>query len=114
MDMELIKFIFQVGQFILTCAVGFYVYMGNKDKVTNDRITKLEEDIDHKFDGHVERIAKLEARAEKAPTHKDMAEIHEKINQVSACVNRLEGEFSGATRTLQLIHETLMEQARRQ
>jgi hypothetical protein len=107
--MEEWKFAFQVLQFLLTGSIGVYVYMSNKDKVTNDRISKLEDDIDAKFDGHVERIAKLEARAEKAPTHKDMAELHEKVNQVSACVNRLEGEFTGANRTLQLIHETLME-----
>lgn len=113
MDMEFLKFGFQVLQFLLTGGIGIYVYLTNKNKVTNDRISKLEDDIDEKLDSHVERIAKIEARAEKAPTHKDMAEIHEKINQVSACVNRLEGEFSGATRTLQLIHETLMEQARK-
>lgn len=113
MDIEFFKFGFQVLQFLLTGGIGIYVYLTNKNKVTNDRISKLEGDIDEKLDSHVERIAKIEARAEKAPTHKDMAEIHEKINQVSACVNRLEGEFSGATRTLQLIHETLMEQARK-
>lgn len=112
-NMEALKFGFQVLQFLLTGGIGIYVYLTNKNKVTNDRISKLENDIDEKLDGHVERIAKIEARAEKAPTHKDMAEIHEKINQVSACVNRLEGELSGWTRTLQLIHETLMEQARK-
>lgn len=103
------KFGFQVLQFLLTGGIGIYVYMTNKDKVTNDRITDLEKDIDKKSDDHGERIAKLEARVEKAPTHDDLAKLHEKINEVSACVNRLEGEFIGASRTLQLIHETLME-----
>ncbi len=107
--MERWDFALKVLQFLLWAGTSFYVYMSNKDKVTNDRITELEKEIDSKSDDHSERIAKLEARAEKSPTHKDMAEIHEKINQVSACVSRLEGEFTGANRTLQLIHETLME-----
>ena len=102
-------FALKVLQVLLWCGTSFYVYMSNKDKVTNDRITKLESDIDDKSDDHSERIAKLEARIEKSPTHDDLFRFQEKINEVSKCVNRLEGEFIGASKTLQLIHETLME-----
>ncbi|MDF0377682.1 hypothetical protein [Methylophilus sp. YYY-1] len=109
MDMEAVKFGFQVLQFLVTGAIGVYVYMSKKDIVTNERIGKLENDIDQKIDQHGERIARLEAKAEKAPTHEDIGKVYDKINQVSDCVSRLEGEFAGATRTLQLIHETLME-----
>ena len=83
MDLEIFKFGFQVLQFLLTGGIGVYVYLTNKDKVTNDRISRLEDDIDTKLDVQGERIAKLEANAEKAPTHNDLASIHEKINGVS-------------------------------
>jgi len=107
--MEEWKFAFQVLQFLLTGGIGVYVYMSGKDTVTNGRISKLEADIDAKIDQHGERIAKIEARAEKAPTHEDLAKIYDKINKQSECLSRLEGEFEGVKRTLQLIHETLME-----
>lgn len=109
MDMEAFKFGFQVLQFLLTGGIGIYVYLSGKDTVTNSRITKLEDDIDSKINTQGERIAKIEARAEKAPTHDDLARLYDKINKQSECLKRLEGEFEGVKRTLQLIHETLME-----
>lgn len=105
---EYIKLGFQILQFLITLALGFYVHLTNKDKVTNDRISQIETDIIDKVEAHAERITKVETILEQAPTHSDMAYIHEKINQVSACVKRLEGDFSGAKHTLDLIHEFLM------
>lgn len=109
MDMEVVKFGFQVLQFIATAGVGFYVYMSNKDKVTNDRITKFEDDIDDKIEKQGERIAGLEAKSGGAPTHADLSSIHEKINDVSKDLASLTGEVTASNRTLNLIHETLME-----
>lgn len=109
MDMEWLKLSFQVLQFLLWCGTSFYVYMSNKDKVTNDRIGKLEDDLDIKLDGYGERIATLEAKTGGAPTHADLAGIHEKINEVSGSMKELKGEFTATNRTLTLIHETLME-----
>lgn len=113
MEIETLKLGFQVLQFLLTGAIGVYVYLTTKDQVTNDRISKLEDDIDGRLDSHLERIAKVEAKTDKALTHADLEDLYTKINKVDACVNRLEGEFVGATRTLNLIHETLMEERRK-
>ena len=109
MDIETLKFGFQVLQFIATGAIGIYVYISNKNRVTNDRISTLENDIDTRLDGQSVRVAKLEEALHHAPTHDDLSKLHEKINDMSACMNRMEGEFKGNTRTLQLIHETMME-----
>jgi len=111
-NLEAWKFAFQVLQFLLTGGVGVYVYMTTKDTVTNTRITKLEEDMDQKTDKQNERIARLEESMRAVPTHKDLGQIHEKINAVSVCVNRLEGKFSETSKVLNLIHETLMERSR--
>lgn len=109
MDMGMLDFMLKALQFLLWAGTSFYVYISNKDKVTNERIGRLETDIDAKIDGHTERIAKIEARSEKAPTHDDLAKLYDKLNKQSECLHRLEGEFEGVKRTLQLIHETLME-----
>lgn len=113
MNIETLKFGFQILQFLLTAGVGFYVYMSNKDKVTNERISKIEKTIDEKLDQHGERISKLEVHTQQAPTHKDLADIHEKINEVSGCVSRIEGEFVGSKHTLHLIHDFLMKGGRK-
>lgn len=109
MGMEWLKFGFQVLQFLITGALAVYVYLSNKDKVTNDRIGKLEDDLDGKLDGHGERIKALETRTDQAPTHTDLGKLYEKINEVSGGMKELKGEFTATNRTLQLIHETLME-----
>ena len=107
-NIELAKLIFSVAQFLLTGGVGIYVYISNKNKVTNDRITTLEGDIDTKLDNHGERVATLEVEIRKAPSHKDLSSIHEKINRVSEGVNALNGEFGGVRRLLDTIHQHLL------
>lgn len=108
MDMEWIKLGFQVLQFLLWCGTSFYVYLSNKDKVTNDRIGRMEDELDDKLDGHIERIAKLEAHAEQTPTHDDLGEIYKKISRVDTSVSALSGEFAGVRNLLNTIHHHLL------
>ena len=108
MTTEEFKLAFQILQFAITLGLAFYVHLTNKDKATNTRIAKLEEDITIEVNRHRERITRIEVHVEKAPTNADLANLHEKINQVSSCVKRLEGDFGGAKHTLDLIHEFLM------
>lgn len=105
MDWELAKFIFQVATFLLTGGIGIYVYLSNKDKVTNDRIGKLEDDLDEKLDAHAERLAMLETGAIR---HKDLSELHEKINSVSNNMSALTGEFTGVKNLLMMLNEYMV------
>jgi hypothetical protein len=106
------KFAFQVGQFLLTGGIGIYVYLSNKNKVTNDRISAMHKEQVDINQSHGQRLAKLEATAENAPNHTDLSEVHKKVNEVALCLSRLEGEVNGMSRTMQLIHETMMEERR--
>lgn len=108
MDIETIKLVVQVGQFVLTSAVGFYVYLVNKDRVTNERISKLENGLDGRLDDHADRIARLEERAKHAPTHDDLGELHEKINSVNEHLKTLSGEFTTYKGLLNAIHDFIM------
>lgn len=136
MDIETAKFAFQILQFLLTGGIGIYVWLSNKDKVTNDRVGKIAESVDGKIDAHAERIARLEqgaescetaqrtcpvhaerlaqleAAADRSPTHEDLGRLHEKINDVSGALQTLVGEFKGVHRTLDLIHEHLLKGGR--
>ena len=108
MDLELAKFLFQVLTFLMTGGIGIYVYLSNKDKVTNDRIGKLEDDLDAKLDTHIERIVALETKAESSLTHNDLADIHEKINKIDTDISSLSGEFSGVRNLLNTLHHYLL------
>ena len=102
-NVEVWKFGFQVLEFLITCGIGIYVYLTNQDKVTNERIGKLEEDFDAKFITYGERIATLEASAGTAPNHADIAKVYESLNALAGTVNQLVGENRGQSDTLKLI-----------
>lgn len=107
------KFGFQVLQFLMTGGVAVYVYLSNRDKVTNDRIGKLEDDIDDKFGTQGERISRIEAISGTAPDHKDIAKVYNSINTLSATVNQLVGENRGQSDTLKLILNQITEKGMR-
>jgi len=109
MDMESAKFVFQIAQFVLTCGVGFYVYMSNKDKVTNVRIDKLEEDLSEKHEDHGERLASLEAGEKNAIKHSDLSHIHNRINEVDTKVSTLSGKLDGVDSNLRLVLKRITE-----
>lgn len=108
MSYQLASLAFGILQFLLTGGCCIYVYLSNKNKVTNDRIDKLTEDIYGKVNQQNGRISKIEGHIKHAPTHDDLSKVYDKINETSDCVSRLEGEFVGAKHTLNLIHEHLM------
>lgn len=121
MNREDITLLIAVANFILTWGVALYMYLANKNKATNERIGKLETDIEGKFEDHskageqkftaitkslgiyAERIQHLETAAETAPNHGDLAKVYEAINSLAATVNQLVGENRGQTDTLRLI-----------
>lgn len=108
MDIETAKLLFQIGQFMLTAGVGFYVFMSNKDKVTNQRISTMESGLDSRMDDHSSRIAKLEEAAKHAPTHNDLAQIYREMNAVRQSVDQLQGAFVGASKNIELITQHLL------
>lgn len=121
METQYIALGISAANFVLTWGVALYMYLANKNKATNERIGKLEEDIDTKFDVHTkmedekytaisaqlttyaERIQHLETATESAPNHGDLAKVYEAINGMAATVNQLVGENRGQSDTLRLI-----------
>ena len=119
METQYISLGIAAANFALTWGVALYMYLSNKNKVTNVRIDelerdvntkidKLDRDVDQRMDEYREKIAKLEEGAEHGPTLHDLGELHEKINKVGNDLSTIRGEMKGAHSTLSLIHEHLM------
>lgn len=132
MDMEMMKLGFQVGQFLLTAGLGFYVHIINKNSVTNDRITKLETDlgaritaldtdVDKRLDNHSQRITAVEVAVKHAPTHEDLGKIYEQItatrgeiSKTASGVAGLEKGFVGLENNVRLITDFLINGGKQQ
>ena len=115
LDNESIRLGVQVGQFVLTSAVGFYVYLTNRDRVTNERISKLETDLDTRMDAHAQRITAVEEAAKHAPTHEDLGRIYDQItatrrdiSDTKAAVAGVQSGMSALERNTALITEYLV------
>lgn len=113
------KFWFDIVQTVCLIGYGAYLAWAEKNRVTNKRITELDEKYQSKFDGfvkehevkcgnHHQRTAKIEVKLNNAPTHKDLGEIHEKINDVHGSLKELSGQLKGLNTNVGLIHEHLL------
>lgn len=107
------------ANFLLTWGVALYMYLANKNKVTNERISsletnmnakikKLDDDVTDELIGQGNRITSLEGGVEHGPTHHDLGLLHEKINDVDGQFKELRGEVRGVKNLLDTIHQHLM------
>ena len=110
--------------------ITIYVYMSNKNRVTNERITRTEESIDKRIteteqsielrisdldkkidariDDHAQRIARLEERSEHVPTHDDLAQIYERMKVLGTKLDTMNGEFGQVKNLIAVIHEYIL------
>lgn len=113
------RFWFDVFQFVLTAAVGLYVWLSTRERVTRSRIEKMEREmrmeiktIDEKAVSKVtklgERLTSVESAGASAPNHSDLSKIHDRINDVSASVSTIAGEMKSMRRGVDLIHQHLL------
>ncbi len=103
MEPQTLALTISAANFVLTWGVALYMYLSNKNKATNERIGKLEDDLDIKLDGHADRIAHLEGVTQKAPTHEDLGRLYEKQHETARAVSQMAGEMKGMNETLRLI-----------
>lgn len=68
----------------------------------------IKDDVDKRIDDHAERLSRLETQSEQAPTHDDLGNLHDRINDLAKSVNTLTGEFAGVKNVLGLIHQHLL------
>jgi len=108
MDYTAWKFWLDVAQVLVTAAIGIYVWLGNRNRVTNERIQTLEDDVDERLDSHGNRLTRIEAKQETAPSRADVGRIHARIDGVDKAVSSLDGKFERVANTLDLIHSYLL------
>ncbi|OHC68625.1 MAG: hypothetical protein A3H93_09180 [Rhodocyclales bacterium RIFCSPLOWO2_02_FULL_63_24] len=109
MDLDTAKFMLQVLEFVVVGSCSVYVYIANKNRVTNERITEMETGLEEKIDGHGERIAHLEAHAEQAPTHGDLGDLYTEVNKVNQQVSAQGGKLDSIDATVRMILSRITE-----
>lgn len=103
MDYFTLERIVPLANFVLTWALGFYVYLLNQGKVTNDRVSKLEETLNEKHEEHSSRLAVVETLAKGQISRTELAALYESVNALAATVNQLVGETKLQSECLRLM-----------
>lgn len=124
------NFYFQIFQFLATAAVGFYTWWSNREKVTGDRFSVLEDrmtkveiqvknTIDNlpKWDGLEKRLVSIEA-ALKTPrqcgNHERMEDndikLFKRFDELHGDIREQIGALKGLTRSVDMINEYLLKE----
>ena len=103
------KLILELIQFILYCVLGIWLWITNKNKVTNARISKFQQEVDGRFDNHNSRLIKVESKLENTNTPERIGKVHKRLDELQQTVAMQSGELKGIHKTLDLIHQSLLE-----
>ena len=119
-DYEFWKFWLTVANSLGTILLAVWLFVTQRSRVNTARIEKLEVHTDSRIDklenhltdqigDHDKRLERIEERSRHMPTHEDFSRVHKRLDSQSEKIESLSGEFKGATRTLNLIHQHLLE-----
>lgn len=115
MDTDTMRLLFDIAQFAMTGAIGFYVYLSNKNRVTNERITKIEEHVYGRLNSTESRLAGLDERIEHLPSKDNMIDLIAKVERIGGDVRvvkqqceSLDQRIKPIQHQLELVNEYLL------
>ena len=97
-----------LGQTIWLLGVSVYLWVTNKPRANAASIKQLESEFKNDIDEIENNIIAIKKDLEHAPTIKDIARVHERIDQVAQGLTRLEGSVASGNQTLNLIQKYLI------
>ena len=93
MNQDLIKTAIDIGQFVITGAIGGWLYIDRKNDRTNERIDKLETDMDGRLDDHSTRLAAIEANQRNAVSHSDLNKLGSEVAATKALLQSVKEQI---------------------
>lgn len=105
MTIEETKLLFDVAQTLMIAVIGVMNWLNNRQRVTNETITKLENGIDERLDDHSTRLARLEQDVKNAPNHNDLAEIYREMRKMAGTLSRMNASLSAQESTLKALNQ---------
>lgn len=92
--------------------LGIYVRYVNREKATRGEIKAVSDSVQALKDAqaascglHLARTVTLETKVETAPSHNDLAAIHEKVGNVKGTVDKMDGTLTAISKQMQLLYE---------
>lgn len=120
-----------IGQFVLTALIAFFVWLTKQSSVNREAIVELSQQLDTRMDrldrrlgtaeGRIagacnaedhsdvtQRLSVLEATVRLLPTHDDFARVHRRVDDVAELAAEVTGRLGAIERQLGMIAEHLI------
>lgn len=89
--------------------LGWYGWVMKKQMADAALLREMQEELTQAK----HKIALIEQSSHSAPTHQDLADLHNRINDLSGAVRELVGVMSGVQRSLDRVETKLMNEGNR-
>ena len=103
-DYTAMRFWFDLGQYLITIAIGVYVWLGNKVNAKSKEVLCVKQDVSVIN----ERVTRLESEVGHALSLEDLGSVHERINDISDQVANLSGKMDGVKGAMDMIQKHLI------
>lgn len=90
---------------LITGLFAVWFYFDRKNDKTNLRISALEDLLDRRLDGITDRITRVEADLENAPSHTDLGKIYDEIRKQSDSMASLNANLAAQASTLKSLND---------
>ena len=104
MDYEAAKFWLEAVMMMVNIALWIFVWNSNKNRVTNEKIAGLEQEIESKLEDHAEKLGRMDERLKVSIGHPELKPVYDRMNGMQKELS----EINGKMHTLDLIHEMLL------
>jgi len=99
------KFLVDLAQTVVIAIIGVMNWLHNRQRVTNDTINRLQNNIDERLDKHTERLTRVEADMRNVPNHADLAEIYREMRTISATMATINAAMTSNAATLKALND---------
>lgn len=103
-DYQALGFWWQVIISVLIVLNTAYTWIVNRSKVNTNAIQRVNSRVTHLSN----RLGQIETDMKHLPDHKDIGDLHEKVNIVAKGMEGMQGELRALNRNLGLINEHLL------
>jgi hypothetical protein len=108
-SLKLANLVLGLVNFLIGIGLGVYVRNSNRHEKIDQRFAQLEANVDSRLDSNSDRLARLEERASRAPTHEDLGKIYERINAIAASQAESKGALDSINATMRQLVSRLIE-----
>lgn len=95
--------------FLVTLGLWLYVRSSDRHEKIDQRFAEMEANVDARLDSNGERLARLEERASRAPTHDDLGRIYERMNSIATAQAETKGALENINATMRQLVNRMIE-----